>query len=365
MTQIKFIAYTDIHHDRFAARCIRLNDTISIEHQIFQRAFEGGFDFTLFCGDRFLKKDPEDEVKTKADKLLRENLHFASVEHPNFQHYSLVGNHDWVASAMKWHTYGSLKDLTNMWIFDGSYYTVAHTDYCIHGLPAGFNFDMNLFQPDKEKLNIFMFHDIVKGAYSDESSKHTFPEGVSITDLDRSEFNLVFAGDIHVPQRLNFKNTSGGYIGSVLQRTRADANLQRGWLEVIANKVGITWEIQTTFVPVRPFFTRAVFEVNENTTFESLNLPEGSIDDQSIEITLSGPKELVDKLQEDPRWQNYKTFENARNIDVLKGYEVKQSEVVVDMTRSTSLVDDLEAYLDSGFVDIGKLQRENLIQEVI
>jgi hypothetical protein len=364
MTNLKFIAYTDIHHDRFAAHCIKLKDTLDIEHQVFQRAFEGSFDFILFCGDRFLKRDPEDEVKTKADRLLLENLHYASVEHPNFQHYRLIGNHDWVNSSLKWHTSESLKGLTNLWIFDGSYYTVNHSDYCIHGLPADFNFDINLFQPDSSKFNIFMFHDIVKGSYSDEGGNHTFPDGVSISDIDRPEFNLVLAGDIHVPQRLNFKNTTGGYIGSVLQRTRADANRPRGWLEIEATKTSDSWDISTVFVPVRNFFTRITFDVGANTRFEDLSIPEEYFHDQSVEVTLRGSKIDVDRVSESERWKNYVTFESARGIDVVRGYEVAQSEVAVDMTQSTSLVDDLEAYLDSGFVDIGNLDREVLISEI-
>lgn len=362
---IKFIAYTDIHHDRFGAKCISLEDTLDIEHQVFQRAFEGSFDFTLFCGDRFLRREPEDEIKTKADRLLKENLHYASVECPGFQHYSLVGNHDWVHNSMKWHTSESLKGLENMWIFDGSYFTVQHQSYCIHGLPSGFNFDMRLFQVDPNKLNIFMFHDIVKGAYSDENGIHQFPDGISITDIDRSEFDLVLAGDIHVPQRLNLKNTTGGYIGSVLQRTRADANRPRGWIEVQANQVSGKWEIETTFVPVKEFFSRVVFEVDSSTEFDQLNIPDEVVEGKNVEVILRGRKADVDRLSDDPKWKNYELFGCARKIDVAKGYEVEQSEVVVDMTKSTSLVDDLEAYLNSGFVDIGNLNRESLVEEVI
>jgi DNA repair exonuclease SbcCD nuclease subunit len=209
-----------------------------------------------------------------------------------------------------------------------------------------------------------MFHDIVKGSYSDEGGNHTFPDGVSISDIDRPEFNLVLAGDIHVPQRLNFKNTTGGYIGSVLQRTRADANRPRGWLEIEATKTSDSWDISTVFVPVRNFFTRITFDVGANTRFEDLSIPEEYFHDQSVEVTLRGSKIDVDRVSESERWKNYVTFESARGIDVVRGYEVAQSEVAVDMTQSTSLVDDLEAYLDSGFVDIGNLDREVLISEI-
>jgi len=51
---MKFVVYSDIHYDRYAARCIELKDCINTELAI----HAGKFDFSLFCGDRFLKRDP-------------------------------------------------------------------------------------------------------------------------------------------------------------------------------------------------------------------------------------------------------------------------------------------------------------------
>ena len=65
--KLKFIVYADIHHDEYAAKCLTLKDTLDIERQVFQRAADGQFDFMIFAGDRFLKREPRDEVKTLAD----------------------------------------------------------------------------------------------------------------------------------------------------------------------------------------------------------------------------------------------------------------------------------------------------------
>ena len=131
MTQVRFLVYSDIHHAAKASRCLDLNDTVKSEEQVHQRVIDGGFEFSIFGGDRFLKHEPEDEVKVRADRILLQMLHARSVPH-----YHLVGNHDWTKSSRSWHTSESIKYLgPGVSVLDqpGS----THADkYVIHALPA-------------------------------------------------------------------------------------------------------------------------------------------------------------------------------------------------------------------------------------
>jgi DNA repair exonuclease SbcCD nuclease subunit len=216
---VKFIVYADIHHASSAAsKGLILDDTITIERDVLTRAFEGGFDFTLFAGDRFFKREPEDEVKVKADRLFYEL-------YPNYKpHYHLIGNHDWTDNTRRWHTAESMKSMPNIYVMDQAKTYQFSDSVLIHALPADFTFDMGKYVTDPSKLNLFVFHDTVVGSYLSEDFEKTIGSGIEVGSIDRSEFDMVFAGDIHIPQTFPFKNTMGGYVGAILQRTRADSN---------------------------------------------------------------------------------------------------------------------------------------------
>jgi hypothetical protein len=356
---IRFIVYADIHHASSAAsRGLVLDDTIKIERDLLVRAHEGNFDFTLFAGDRFLKREPEDEVKVRADRLFYEL-------YPNYKpHYHLIGNHDWTDNTRKWHTAESMKFLPNVYVMDCAQ-TYEYSDkVLIHALPADFDFDMSKYAIDPEKLNLFVFHDTVIGSYLSEDFDKTIGSGIEVGEIDRQEFDLVFAGDIHVPQTFKLRNTIGGYVGSILQRTRGDSNRERGWVEVEATRVDGKWEFKTDFVPTRNFFTRVSFKCGPKTCFEDLRIPEEMITNQVVEVRLIGNKENVDRVAAEPRWANYEELYLARKLDIMKAYEIEQSDVVVDMSSSNSMLDDLGFYIKSGFVNLGNLQAEKLVDLV-
>jgi len=361
--EIKFIAYADIHYDRLGAKCITFEDCATIERQVHQRAREWGADFTLFAGDRFLKRDPEDEIKTRADFVLDEEL--AQSVKP---HFHLVGNHDWSDNSMKWHTSESLSKLihgnTTVVIMDEARTYRGFSEFDVHALPADHNMVAENYTIDTEKLNIFVFHDMVRGSFSNDSATHAFSEGISLDTIDLSEFDIVLAGDIHVPQMLPFKNTQGGYLGSVLQRTKADANKARGWLEVTASKGTSGWHIQKHFVPTRNFFTRISFIVEPGAVFESFIISEADCVDQLVEVKLVGRKEDVDRVADDKRWKNYVEYYNARGVDVLREYKTEQKYEVVDMSQSNSVLDDLNLYLSSGFVEVSEEDQKKITKTV-
>ncbi len=364
MTSIKFIVYSDIHYDRLGARCVTLEDCEAVETAVHKRAVEGGFDFTLFCGDRFLKREPEDEVKTRADSVLFRALELGSKQ------FHLIGNHDWVSKSMRWHTSQSLKayrpdcPICLLYKPETSIFRDLHTGdiTAIHALPAGFAMDMNLYTIDPSVLNIFVFHDMVQGCKLDDAGKVIAGTGIRLADIDRPEFDVVFGGDIHVPQKLPFRHTIGGYVGAVMQRTRADANQERGWLEVLATKDGNKWNVEMEFSPVRQFFTHTIFDIGSAIRFEDLKLDEVQIKDTAVEVELCGEKCDVDRIAGDRRWQNYIDYYNVRSLEVLRRYKSVQKEAVVDMSMSSSVAEDLKTYLDSGFVDTGTIPKQKLTE---
>jgi len=359
--RIKFLVYSDIHYDRLGAGCITTEDCESAESRVLSHAVENNMDFTIFCGDRFLKRDPEDEIKTRADRVLLRAWGEGLLE--NCPNYRLIGNHDWTKNNKSWHTSESLLGIPNIIIMDkpGSY----PSEYMIiQALPAGCYFDPEGYGWNTGKFEIFIFHDILYGSYLDGGS-YTADFGMERSSIDIPEFNMVFGGDIHIPQMISFKNTQGGYVGSVIQRTMADANDARGWLDIEATLVNGQWHIDKKFVPTRNFFSKIEFEVDATSRFEGLHLDESLITDQYVEIALVGSKSDVDRIAADKRWLNYETFYNARKINIAKKYKVEQDAVVINIGESSNFIEDLHLYLESGFSNITEEMKGKVKEKVV
>jgi DNA repair exonuclease SbcCD nuclease subunit len=202
--ELKFTVYADIHYDELVSRCVTLKDIEEVERNILQRAIHNNHDFVLFAGDRFQHREPKDEVKTVADKVYKEFSYNAVARNMNIFDFILLGNHDWTDNSFDWYTYMSVNDLPKLQLMDSPCTYLGNKDsFRIHALPSGYKFDMNYFQTDPKCLNIFVFHDMLVGSYrSDEKeSWNVFESGIPISDIDRPEFDAVFAGDIHIPQR--------------------------------------------------------------------------------------------------------------------------------------------------------------------
>ena len=363
--QLKFIAYTDIHYSKLGARCITIDDCAQIEAAVHQRAGEWGADFTIFLGDRFLKREPEDETKVRADRIFKQSF----FREAKYHHYHLIGNHDWTTNNREWHTSESLLTMNAgghnfMMMGEPNTYSYDYCDHLIHALPAGFTFDFSKYTPRPDLLNIFVFHDMLYGSKLDDDGKATAQSGLSMPEMDRAEFDLVLAGDIHVPQRIPFKNTQGMYLGAVMQRTMADSNRPRGWTEFTATQDGGKWSIEAEFVPTRNFFTRISFEVGDTTEFSDLKFDEDLMNDCLVEVKLSGSKKNVDRVADDPRWSNYAQYFTPRGFDVTRNYQIEQGSAVVELSQTHDILEDLDLYLGSGFVDLGNLEKDKIIAKV-
>lgn len=358
----KFIAYADIHYDRLAAQCVTFEDCAEVEKAVHERVKEGGFDFSVFVGDRFLKRNPEDEIKTKADEVLINALYMSDKPH-----YSLIGNHDWVTNSRRWHTSGSLDLVPEMPLHildEPKSISVPTAPVMIHALPAGFSFDFSKYSVDSSMFNLFLFHDMLRGSFMDDTYTMKFESGISKEDIDRPEFDMILAGDIHVPQQFDLVHSRGGYVGSVLQRTRADADCERGWLEVEVSGNPGNFEITTKFVPTKPLFSCFTFEVGSETLYDHLKIPDEVVDNKRIEVKLIGKKEDVDRVADDPRWANFTGLLNARKLDLARDYVSESKNAVVDLSNSNSTKNDLELYLESGFGSLGNLVKERMFESL-
>ena len=358
---VKFIAYADIHHDILGAKCVTLEDTLEVEKAIFRRAKEGGFDFILFAGDRMLRREPQDKVKVMADLVVYEGSHKGGVPY-----YALVGNHDQSDTAKTWHTLESLKIFDNVVVMDECKTYQFKNLVRLHALPADSKLDLSKYDIDPNYFNIFTFHDTVRGAIYNEGSNLSAESGLDSDSFDIPGFDLICAGDIHKKQLFNLKNTQGGYLGSVVQRTLADANVLKGWMEfnVIRRNINAPWSIDVTFVPTKNLFTRIKFGVDKNTEFKDLIFDEKDIINQFVEVKLVGNKSNVDRVADDPEWNKFQKKLKPRRVEILRSYETEQSQVVVDLSTSTGILDDLSLYLGSNFASLGNIKEERVADVV-
>lgn len=353
-----FITWADIHWDELGAKCVTIEDTDVVERAIFERAKKLKCDFTIFAGDRYLKREPKDEVKVKADRVMYDYVHKGKTPH-----FHLIGNHDWTDNSRRWHTAESLRWMNNVIIMDEAR-TYGLDNVRVHALPADFEFDFNNYQIDSDCLNLFVFHDMVRGTYMNEEKTMQFDSGIEISAIDIPQFDFIIAGDIHVRQKFSLNNTHGGYLGSTVQRTRADANADRGWTEMKVGKELNRWKFSVNFVPTKNLFTRMRFDVDNSFEFDKMVFEKGLFEDQFVEVKLVGSKENVDRVADDPGWKKLHKKFLPRKIEVLRAYETQQSDVVVDLTSSNGILDDLNLYLESKFSSLGNLNKDSVIEVV-
>jgi DNA repair exonuclease SbcCD nuclease subunit len=247
---LRVLAYADIHHGEYGNGRTQ-QDMLDAEAFITQLAIDRKVDYVVFAGDAFKSRNPHDECKTrwmqaKADRAL-------ACKSYGIRQIDLVGNH------CRWYKIddsGHVFEVLELMKFMG--YHVASTQdttyfrdedrVIFHNLPAQVSYDDRIWQFDSRRLNICVFHGMVKGCALNASGSVKAQEGIPLELLDQPEFDFVIGGDVHYPQVLPFKNTVGGYVGSTLQLTASDSGEDRGCM-IITFEQGAT-EPQVEFVPV-------------------------------------------------------------------------------------------------------------------
>jgi DNA repair exonuclease SbcCD nuclease subunit len=229
MHTIKIGCYSDIHHHEYS-NGVTGADVEAVEDEFLALCQKEQVDFWVFCGDRFLSRNPQDISRRRADAALKKKAE------SGIPGIVLVGNHDrWTKSPHSEHNYYNISmypnDLKGIHIMDEiSQITLLAKNRAVnfYAIPAGHKAENAQFKINKNNLNICLFHDIVKGSVY--TNGITAPEGVDPGYLDVPDFDIVLGGDNHQPQDLHFTNTTGYYIGAPMQHNWGDYGTKRGYL---------------------------------------------------------------------------------------------------------------------------------------
>jgi len=360
---------TDVHYANYGTG-VTVEDVRDVEERFTDFCLERKVDFAIFGGDRFLAHNPPDEIRVVAEKVQkRRNDAGVTV-------FSLIGNHDWWAkTAVKGHSNALAQqvwdtELRRLVIMDeASTYKVNHLSHVrIHALPASFEASEASWEIDPKYWNICVFHDLLAGTVIDVQSQFVMSSGMNRDSLDRAEFDCVLGGDVHLPQKIEFKNTRGGYVGAPIQQSRRDRGDTRGWLYAeLSEEKGFVSELVPSGCPE---FVDVEWDLElSNGLFPGADQIEeavqqaygvsckGNILDlvfKGSRVQLEGmPKKYTSSLQE---------ALGARRINppIRQATTVMPQEIVAMETTATPHA-DLEAFMRSGKVDLGGLDANRLM----
>lgn len=244
MKSLRFVVYSDIHHS-----VERLEDTLKVEEQITNYCLENGVKLVLFLGDRFKWRNPQGWLRDIVDRKWVERLN------KGIEIVTLTGQHDQYEKSGELHSYMTFNvfDKENITVVDKFLiFEFGHFIlYCVsYGGFENYLKWVENSQLKKDCFNIFLMHGMIKGAKVSEESDF-ITDGVDRENLE--DFDLVLCGDIHLPQMLEFKKTKGGYVGSVLQLTKADIGSERGFLDVTCSidngRKNVEWKFIKSSAP--------------------------------------------------------------------------------------------------------------------
>jgi len=342
---MKILAFSDFHYCT-TWPFLRLEDFEAAAHRICQYAIEHKPTVVLFLGDRFRARQPKDHIRALADRQLRE-LAGIQARHGG-RVICLVGNHDRysesVDSGNTYTTVGIFQDvLSNVSVVrepGTTEYQDGGAGWLLHALPTGYTYDATklLFRPDPSRINVFVFHGLVRGAYFDAKGSVEIEKDaiISLADLDDSSWDVVLGGDVHIPQKFRLIRTVGGYVGATLRLTEADANDWRGFLDVDVEKGG------TTITKVEggaPWFATVQIACNPDDWPD----PKPLVGAIAI-VTIAG---TAAELRAIPDARIRQHFEGARMVRVHRRFAHEAPAFIPAITAASTPLDDAVAYIKS------------------
>lgn len=312
MKKVEILAYSDIHFHQYA-NGVTIQDVVDVENQIIQIAKDRSPDIIIFCGDRYLSRNPTTETMLAAMKSLRR------VASLGIQVIILVGNHDRATkSPYSEHSFGIVplfsSEMPNVTVLDklGSIRHVTDTDVTVefHSIPAGHKLTDADLAVHRADFRVALFHDIVRG--SKYVNGMAAPEGVSPALLDKSIYNLVLGGDNHQPQDLDFTNTRGLYIGAPLQHNWGDYGSERGCVYVTLLDDSVNVErIQLKY----PIFVKDEAVINSDKDIQDFIANIGDKwKNNIVKCTLTGRADVFSGLQVSKLHDKLKAKTGARSI---------------------------------------------------
>jgi DNA repair exonuclease SbcCD nuclease subunit len=359
---ITSVFWGDIHFASYSSGVI-VQDVYNVEESITNFCVEHKVDFAVFLGDRFLSHIPSDEDRVLAEKAQRRRNDEGIIT------FSLMGNHD---VKGKGNSSGHSNRLVqqvwpdlhpNLIIMDkpGTYRHTKLAWVAIHAIPAGYQFDWKHFDSiNPEERNILVFHDLLQGCQIDVVTAYKAPKGVDIRELDHKEFDCVIGGDVHIPQKLPFANTRGGYAGSSIQQSRRDRGGANGWLYVkltgdASQSGGFSCELIESKIPrfvdfdwvMDEFHTRLPVpsEIEQLVQDKWGETCEGNI----VDLIVTGPRWALDEITKE--WLSSTQLAlKARRLNPPTKKVLADSSIVIEAEKllTASPIESFEQFLKSG-----------------
>jgi hypothetical protein len=383
MPLISLAAFSDIHHANYASGVTEA-DVYQVEEDITDFCLVRKVSFCLFNGDRYLSHTPKDDIRVWAEKSQRRRNDEGIIT------FSLLGNHDWEGKGVSTGHSNRLVQMVwpdlhpNLVIMDkpGTYRHPKVTGVAIHALPAGFErFDWSYFNFVEGEYNILVFHFLMEGAQLDVTTGYRAPKGIALAELDHAVFDCVLGGDIHIPQKLPFKNTRGGYVGSPIQQSRRDRGGANGWLYVeLEDK-----EFRTEFIESRsPRFVEAQWVIAQDDVAvhaEAAGAPgvgfslptaqeiEGLVQQKYgisckgniVDIVIEGPKLVLDEATKTWRDDVCNVLQARRVNPPIRKVKVPKPLTSLPEKVSGTPIEEFESFLKSGRAPLQGLDVERLM----
>jgi DNA repair exonuclease SbcCD nuclease subunit len=352
---MRYVAFSDIHYADYSTG-VTVADVVRVERAITTYCMQAKIGWCVFCGDRYLSHEPQDYVRVVSDQEQKYRNDHGIVT------FSLVGNHDLYAKApVSGHSNRHLQTvwgefLPNIVVMDElkTYRHPSVPDVAVHAIPACFEWHdgmMAKFDFRPGEFNLLVFHDMLKGSVIDHTTEYRAPKGQRIELIDDARFQLVLGGDVHLPQRLAFQNTKGGYVGAAIQQSRRDRGNARGFLDVEDTATTFVESPSPRFVDATWDFDEAGAKLPTAQDIESRidasygDTAEGNI----VDIVLMGSREQLESVLLD--WhRKLQTELQARRVNAPMR-RAKTNLPVVHRAASTaqrSPLEDLQAFLGSG-----------------
>lgn len=360
---MRLVAFSDIHYADYSTG-VTVADVASVERAVTDFCLSSGIGVCLFCGDRYLSHEPQDYVRVISDQEQKYRNDKGIIT------FSLVGNHDLYAKApVSGHSNRHLQTvwgefLPNIVVMDElkTYRHPGAPRLAVHAIPACFEWTDGLlaafdFQPGE--VNVLVFHDLLKGSVLDHVTEYRAPKGQRIDLIDDARFHVVLGGDVHLPQRLDFKSTRGGYVGAAIQQSRKDRGNARGWLVVDIEGTDGTVMAKTSYIESpAPRFVDLTWDLDAHagalpTVADIEGSVDGSYEDTTrgniVDIVLVGSRERLEAVPSD--WhQKLKAELQAKRVNP----PMKRSKSGVPVLKRSAVsaqkspVDDFQAFLGSG-----------------
>lgn len=365
MKSIEILAYSDIHFHQYA-NGITIQDVVDVENQIIKIADTRRPDFIVFCGDRYLSRNPTTETLNAAMKSLR-RLSLLGIEI-----IVLVGNHDRATkSPYSEHSFGIVplfnSELANVTILDKlqAKRAVAPSGTVVefHAIPAGHKLTDADLPVNSADFRIALFHDIVRG--SKYTNGMVAPEGVNPSLLDRGIYNLVLGGDNHQPQDLDFTNTRGLYIGAPLQHNWGDYGSERGCVYVTLTET----DTQVDRIKLAyPTFVKESVVINSDDDIQDFLKSVGDKwKGNVVKCTLVGRASVFSGLQASKLHEKLMAITGARSIK-LSIEHVSEVPLLTAIKKTGTPSDEWLDYVRSKseeFIDVDRSKLEALGTEII